>query len=176
VLPILGGKRRTGLRKAEKFNAFYCLPPCATFLRTDRHQTGTRNGHTKRTRIISVIYSPTGDQTEKNKRTNNHHNHVFLNTNQRDSHPYASPKGHGTTPSAKCQRWSAVSPPGAAMRLTASRQSYDITRPKISRHTKQYQTFKMIPFPHSFTNANPPPQIQNNAEAQDHTVRHTAAL
>jgi len=33
----------------------------------------------------------------------------------------------------------------------------------------------MIPFPHSFTIANPPPQIQNNAEAHDHTVRRTAA-
>ena len=41
----------------------------------------TPNRHTKQTRIISVIYSPTEDQTEKTKRPNNHHNHVFLNTN-----------------------------------------------------------------------------------------------
>ena len=96
----------------------------------------TPDRHAKWIRIISVIYSPTGDQTEKNKRTNNHHNHVFCNTNQRDSHPYASPEGPGTTPSAESQRWSAARPLGAAMRLTASRQPYDISRPKNYRHTK----------------------------------------
>ena len=106
--------------------------------------------HTKRTRIISVIYLPIRDQPEKNKRTNNHHNHVFLNTNQRDSHPYASPEGPRTTPSAKCRRWSAVRPPGAAMRLTASRQPYDITKPKNSRHTKTIPYLQKDSFPPLF--------------------------
>ena len=135
----------------------------------------TQDKHTKQIRIISMIYSPTRDHAEKTKRTNNHHIHVFLNTNQRDLHPCASPVGLGTTPSAKCQRWFAVRPPGAAMRLTASRQPYDITRPKYSRHAKPMPDLQNNYPPRSFATANPPPQIQKNAEEQDRTARRTAA-
>jgi hypothetical protein len=38
---------------------------------------------------------------------------------------------------------------------------------RIPGTQKQYHAFKRIPFPHSFTTANPPPQIHNNAEAHD---------
>jgi hypothetical protein len=135
----------------------------------------TPDRHTKRTRIISVIYSPTRDQTEKNQRTNNHHSHVFLNRNIRVSHPYASPDGHGTTPSAKWQRWSALRPPEPPCGLRPRAIPMILPDQRISGTQKQYQTFKMIPFPRSFTTVSQPPQIQNNAEAQDHTVRRTAA-
>jgi hypothetical protein len=60
---------------------------------------------TKQTRITRVIYSPTGDQTETNKNKKTHHNTVFFNNKPWDSLPFASPEGHGTTPSEKCQRW-----------------------------------------------------------------------
>ena len=92
---------------------------------------------TKQTRTTSVICSPTKDLPETTKNKNNHHNPVFLNTNKRDPYSYASPEGHGTTPSEKCQRWSTVRPLGADMRLTALRQpSKNISRPKQSRQKK----------------------------------------
>ena len=142
--PHTCGKAQNRPSKGKKTKSILLLTIlCSLFA---HRQTPDR--HTKQTRIISVIFSPTRDQTEKTKRTNNHHNLVFFNTNQRDSHPYASPEGHGTTPSAKRQRWSAVRPPGGAMRLTALRQSYDISIPKNSRHTNV--------IPHPQTSCPPP--------------------
>jgi len=66
------------------------------------------------------------------------HNTVFFNAKSWDSHPYASPKGHGTTPSEKYHRWSNTRPLEAAMRLTALRfPPNDISRhPKNSGHLK----------------------------------------
>jgi hypothetical protein len=82
----------------------------------------TPDTHTKWTHTTSVIYSTLKDPTETGKKTNLHHR-VFLNTQMWDSHPIASPEGLGTTPSEKCQQWSDARPLGAAMRLTALRQS-----------------------------------------------------
>ena len=93
--------------------------------------------HTKHTRITGVIYPPSTDQTETNKNKIKHHNTVFLNTKPWDSTPYASPEGHGATPFEKCQQWPNTRPLGAAMRLTALRQSpITISRPKNSRQLK----------------------------------------
>ncbi len=84
--------------------------------------------YTKRTRTTSVIHPPFADQTKTHKNEAQHHNTVFFYIIAWRSHPYASPEGLGTTPSKKCQRWSRVGPLGAAMRLTALRQSNDIFR------------------------------------------------
>ncbi len=98
----------------------------------------TPDQNTKRTRNTSVIYSPKEEHTEKEKNENNHHKPVFLNTNKRDSYPYASPEGPRTTPSEICQRWFVVRPRGAAMRLSALRQPpKDISRPKQPRQSKK---------------------------------------
>ena len=91
---------------------------------------------TKQTRIISVVYSKTEDQTASTENKKNHHNHVLLNTNERDSSPYASPERPVTAPSGKCQRRLTVGPLGAAMRLTAMRQPYESPRPKNPRQPK----------------------------------------
>ena len=88
-----------------------------------------------------MIYPLFADQTKVHKSKKRHHNTVFFNTTTWGSHPYASPEGHGTTPSEKCQRWSTVGPLGAAMRLTALRQSpKDISGPMNSRHMKRKST------------------------------------
>ena len=70
-----------------------------------------------------MIYPPPKDQKKTNKYKAILHHDVFFNTKPWDSRPYASPEGHETTPSEKCQRWSNTWPLGAAMRLTALRQS-----------------------------------------------------
>ena len=63
------------------------------------------------------------------------------------------------------------------MRLTASRHD---TTPMILPNRrnpntqKQNQTLKTIPIPHTFTTANPLPQIQNNTEEHGRTARRTA--
>jgi len=95
------------------------------------------NTHTKWTHTTSVIFYTLKDPTETGKNKINMHHRVFLNTHTRDSHPTASPEGLGTTPSEKCQWWSDTGPLGAAMRLTALRQSpKEISIPKNSGHPK----------------------------------------
>ena len=90
----------------------------------------TPDTHTKKKRKISVMYTTPKDQKETNKNKTNPHRVVFKNIKPWDSHPYASPEGHGTTPSGGHRRWPRTRPLGAAMRLTALRQS-----PKeIARH------------------------------------------
>ena len=105
--------------------------PCNVFALRE-----TRGLHAKHTRITSVIYPPSKDQPETNKNKINHRNTVFLNTKSRDSHFYASPEGHEATSSEKCQRWPNTRPLGAAMRLTALRQSptNSSKQPKNSGH------------------------------------------
>jgi hypothetical protein len=98
----------------------------------------TPDSYAKQTRTISVIFPPFADQTETNKNEIKHHNTVFLHTKTWDSHPYASPEEPRTTPSEKCQRWPIVGPLGAAMRLTALRQSS--TYISGLKHPKQMQT------------------------------------
>jgi hypothetical protein len=104
---------------------------------------------TKQTRITSVIYPPLAYQTEANKNKIKHHNNVFLNTKTWDLHPYASPEGPGSTPSEKYQRWPIVGPLGAAMRLTALRQTpKDISRhPTNFGHTKPILDYQHAYFP-----------------------------
>ena len=89
---------------------------------------------TKKTRIVSVIYSLTEDQAETKKK----HNTVFFNTKLWDSHPFASPEGSGTIPSKTCERWSNTEPLGAAMRLTALRPSPTY----VSRQPKHFWQMK----------------------------------
>ena len=70
------------------------------------------------------------------------------------------PRGLGTTPSEICQRWSAVRPLKAAMRLTALRQSYDISRQSTnSMHTKpildpQKDSLPQLPYDYKPKSAN----------------------
>ena len=105
--------------------------------------------NTKQTRITSVVYSTTEDQTATTENKKNHHKPVLLNTNKRDSCPYASPERPVTAPSGKCQRRSTVRPLGAAMRLTASSQPpKDITRPKQTRQPKQIPNLLKNTNPH----------------------------
>ena len=97
----------------------------------------TRPKHETNTQHKRDLFAKRRTNRKGKKNKNNHHNPVFFHTNKRDSYPYASPEGHGTTPSKMCQRWSAVRPLGAAMRLTVLRQSFDISRQSTnSRHTK----------------------------------------
>ena len=95
---------------------------------------------------------------------------IFLYT-QRDTHPYASREGHGTTPSTKCQWWSAMRPFGAAMRLTASRQPYDISKPKNSKHPKTIPNHQNDPFTPPFYNCRP---TTANTEQGESTGPHSA--
>ena len=131
--PPLGESAEPASKKAEK-KAFYCFSPWVIFF-AHRHILDT---HTKRARTSSVIYPPFADQTKTHINEKQHHNTVFLNTTAWDSHPHASPEGPGTTPSKKCQRWSSAGSLGAAMRLTALRQSpQDISGPMNSMQMKR---------------------------------------
>ena len=109
----------------------------------------TPDTHTKQTRKTSVIYPPFADQTKAHKNKKQHHNTVFFNTKAWGSNPNASSEGLGTTPSKKCQRWSTVGPLGAAMRLTALRQSpKDASGPKHPRQMKRKSKFNDLYSPH----------------------------
>jgi hypothetical protein len=99
--------------------------------------------------MTSVIYSLTEAQTKTHINDKHHHNTVFFNTTAWGSHPHASPEGHGTTPSEKCQRWSTAGPLGAAMRPTALRQTpKDSPRPMNLRLKKRKPTTIDSPSPH----------------------------
>jgi len=128
------GKAQNRPLKGEKIKSILLLSTlCSFFPLRD-----TPDLNTKVTRMTSVIYSPTEARTDTTKNENKHHNPVFLNTNNRDSYPYASPERPRTTPSGIYQRWSTTGPLGAAMRLMASCQPpKDITRPKQPRQPKQ---------------------------------------
>jgi len=130
--PYLGASAEPALEGRENKKHFTAFNSVQFFALRE-----TPDLFTKRTRITSVIYSPTEDQTETTKNKNNHRTPVFLNTNKRDSYPYASPERPGTAPSRKCQRRSTLGPLGAAMRLTALRQPPEyISIPKQPRQPK----------------------------------------
>ena len=95
------------------------------------------DAHTKQTRNSSVIFTPFADQAEKNQIKSKHHNSVFLNTKTRDSQPYASPEGPGSTPSEKYHWWPCTGPLGAAMRLKALRQPEDVSKLMNPKPMKQ---------------------------------------
>ncbi len=59
---------------------------------------GSPDLYTKCTRNTSVIYSTKEEQTKKEKKENQPSQLCFSKYTQRDSSPYASPEGHGTTP------------------------------------------------------------------------------
>ena len=89
----------------------------------------TPETHTKTARTTSVIYSPQSVDYPKKQYTKSTHHEVFFNTITRDSHPYASPEGACRRP-PRGNNWLArCGTLGAAMRLTASRQSYDSPKP-----------------------------------------------
>ena len=95
------------------------------------------DSYTKWTRTPNVIYPPLAIPRKTHINGKQHHNTLFFNTTAWDFHPHASPEGPGTAPSEKCQRRSFARPLGAAMRLTASRQSpKDTPRPRNSRQMK----------------------------------------
>ena len=128
------GKAQNRPLKGEKIKSILLLStPCNFFAIRDATDLNT-----KVTRMISVIYSPTEAQTDTTKNENKHHNLVFLNTNNRDSYPYALHERLRTSPFGIYRRWSTAGPLGAAMRLTASHQPpKDINRPKQPRQRKQ---------------------------------------
>ncbi len=97
----------------------------------------TPDVYTKQTRSSSVTSTPFTDQAKKYITNTKHHNSVFLNTKTRDSHPNASPEGHGFTPPEKYQWWPRTWPLGAAMRLTALRQPEDISKPMTTKQMKR---------------------------------------
>jgi hypothetical protein len=86
-----------------------------------------------------VIYSSPNDPAETKENTTNLHHVVFFNIKLRELHPFAYSEGHGTTLSEGYQCWPKTGPLGAAMRLTALRQSpKEVTRhPKNSKHPKK---------------------------------------
>jgi hypothetical protein len=118
-----------------------------------------------------VTYSTKEEQTEKGKKETHPSQPCISKYNQRDSHPNASPEGHGTTPFAKCRRWSKARPLGAAMRLTASRQPYDISKLQNSKHPKTTPYPKNDSSTSSYYYFKP---ISTNAEQRGHTAPHSA--
>ncbi len=103
----------------------FCTPAYTRHI----YETDTQNK-----RNLSTIRRP--NKAHENKKQ--HHNTVFFNTTAWGSHPYALREGPGTTPLEKCQRWSTVGPLGAAMRLTALRQSpKDVSKPMNPRQMKR---------------------------------------
>jgi hypothetical protein len=137
--------------KREKIKGIILLSiPCNLFAPRD-----TPDLHTKRTRNTSVIYSTKEEQAKKENKEKQVSQPCILKYTQRDPPPYASPEGPGTHPSAKCQRWSAARPLGAAMRLTASRQPYDISRQKNCKPPKTILDHDNGSFTPHFLNCKP---------------------
>jgi len=131
--------------RGEKIKSILLLFTLCDFF-AHRH---TPDIYTKQTRTPSVIYPPFADQTKMHKTAKQHHNTVFFITTAWGSYPYASPEGPRTTPSEKCQRWSTVGPLGAAMRLTALRQSpTDFSGPKHPRQIKRKSIPNVLYAPH----------------------------
>ena len=96
----------------------------------------TRDVHTRQTRTTSVIFPPYADKTDQNKTSQ----HSILQYKTWDTHPYASSEGTETTSLGKYMRRSTTRSLGAAMGLTALRQTED-----ISRHPTTYKHQKPIP-------------------------------